>query len=124
MDRDQFTDQRMPVIYLSHGAPPLADDPVWTRQLADWSAAMPKPASILMVSAHWENDPITLSATETVPLYYDFWGFPRRYYEVEYPAPGAPELAREVSELLRPSEGPVLHDPGRGLDHGAYVPLM
>ena len=119
----EFSDRRMPVIYLSHGAPPLADDPVWTRQLADWSASMPRPASILMVSAHWEADPLTVSATTTVPLYYDFWGFPQRYYEVEYPAPGAPELAAQVTRLLGGVDQ-VHRDETRGLDHGAYVPLM
>lgn len=120
----EFADQRMPVIYLSHGAPPLADDPLWTRQLADWSAGMPRPSSVLMVSAHWENDPLTVSATTTVPLYYDFWGFARRYYEVQYPAPGAPELARQVAALLDDGGEPIRQDPERGLDHGAYVPLM
>lgn len=120
----EFGDQRMPVIYLSHGAPPLADDPVWTSQLADWSAAMPKPNSILMVSAHWENDPLTVSATTTVPLYYDFWGFPEQYYQVEYPAPGAPELAAQVAGLLADPDRPIYQDPERGLDHGAYVPLV
>lgn len=114
----------MPVIYLSHGAPPLADDPLWTRQLADWSASMPKPGSVLMVSAHWEDDPLTLSATATVPLFYDFYGFPQRYYEVEYPAPGAPALAKEVEKLLTDASQTVNHDPERGLDHGAYVPLV
>jgi 4,5-DOPA dioxygenase extradiol len=122
--RPEFSDRRMPVIYLSHGAPPLADDPVWTRQLAEWSAAMPKPSSVLMVSAHWENDPLTMGATTTVPLYYDFWGFPQRYYEVQYPAPGAPQLAAQVARLLSTPDHPVYHDPERGLDHGAYVPLM
>ena len=48
------TTERMPAIYLSHGAPPLADDALWTRQLADWSRELPKPKSVLMVSAHWE----------------------------------------------------------------------
>lgn len=119
----EFADRRLPVIFLSHGAPPLADDPVWTRQLADWAAGMPKPASVLMISAHWENDPLTLSATETVPLFYDFWGFPQRYYEVRYPAPGAPALAGEVAKLLDDAGQPVHRDPARGLDHGAYVPL-
>lgn len=119
-----FDDQRMPVIYLSHGAPPLADDPLWTSQLAEWSTAMPKPSSVLMVSAHWEDDPLTLSATETVPLFYDFWGFPQRYYEVEYPAPGAPELANQVEGLLTDANQSVRRDPERGLDHGAYVPLV
>ncbi len=120
----EFTDRRMPVIYLSHGAPPLADDPVWTRQLADWSAAMPRPSSVLMVSAHWENDPLTVSATTTVPLFYDFWGFPQRYYEEHYPAPGAPELATQVATLLGDPDHPVRQEPTRGLDHGAYVPLV
>lgn len=75
-----------------------------------------------MVSAHWEEDPLTLSATTTVPLYYDFWGFPERYYQVQYPAPGAPRLAAEVRKLLA-GHHDVGHDPSRGLDHGAYVPL-
>jgi 4,5-DOPA dioxygenase extradiol len=114
----------MPVIFLSHGAPPLADDPLWTRQLADWSKSMPKPASVLMISAHWENDPLTVSATETVPLFYDFWGFPQRYYEVKYPAPGAPQLATEVEKLLADAGHSVARDEERGLDHGAYVPLV
>lgn len=120
----EFADQQMPVIYLSHGAPPLADDPLWTSQLAEWSASMPKPSSVLMVSAHWEDDPLTLSATETVPLFYDFWGFPQHYYEVQYPAPGAPGLADEVERLLTDANQSVDRDPERGLDHGAYVPLV
>lgn len=120
----EFSDQRMPAIYLSHGAPPLADDPLWTRQLADWSASMPKPSSVLMVSAHWEDDPLTLAATTTVPLFYDFWGFPERYYQVQYPAPGAPRLANEVERLLTDANQSVHRDPERGLDHGAYVPLV
>ena len=68
----EFSDIKMPVLYLSHGAPPLADDPVWTAELAQWASQMPKPSSVLMVSAHWENDPLTVSATTTVPLFYDF----------------------------------------------------
>ncbi|KOX34115.1 extradiol ring-cleavage dioxygenase [Saccharothrix sp. NRRL B-16348] len=110
----------MPVLYLGHGAPPLADDERWTGELRSWSATLPRPESILIVSAHWENAPLTLGATTTVPLTYDFWGFPQRYYEVTYDAPGAPELAREVTELV---DRPVAHDERRGLDHGAYVPL-
>ena len=114
----------MPVIFLSHGAPPLADDPLWTRQLADWSAGLPTPEAVLMISAHWESDPLTVSATRTVPLVYDFWGFPEHYYQVTYPAPGAPGLATEVEGLLG-SAGQVVHrDEERGLDHGAYVPLV
>jgi 4,5-DOPA dioxygenase extradiol len=114
----------MPVVYLSHGAPPLADDPVWTRQLADWSTDLGRPSAILVISAHWEEAPLTLGATERVPLVYDFWGFPQRYYEVTYEAPGAPQLAESVRSLLRGPEHPLHEDPTRGLDHGAYVPLV
>jgi 4,5-DOPA dioxygenase extradiol len=116
--------ERQPVLYLSHGAPPLADDPVWTRQLGDWSARLPRPRNILMVSAHWENDPLSVSASrQQVPLYYDFWGFPARYYQVTYDAPLAPELADEVTAALG-AEVDVHRDETRGLDHGAYVPLV
>ena len=72
----------MPAIYLSHGAPPLADDTLWTGQLAGWSAALPRLALAPTVSAHWEAAPLALGATETVPPVYDFWGFPDRYYQV------------------------------------------
>jgi len=114
--------ERMPVLYLGHGAPTLADDERWTGELASWSADLPKPTSILMVSAHWEEAPLTIGATSTVPLVYDFWGFPSHYYSVRYPAPGAPELADSVRKLVN-AKYPTHSDPGRGLDHGAYVPL-
>ncbi|MFG2307687.1 dioxygenase [Streptomyces sp. NPDC048566] len=116
--------ERMPALYLSHGAPPLADDPVWPGQLAAWSADLPRPRAILMVSAHWEEAPLALGATETVPLVYDFWGFPEHYYRVSYAAPGAPRLAESVRKLLRAPGTPVQDMPDRGLDHGAYVPLV
>jgi 4,5-DOPA dioxygenase extradiol len=118
------TTDRMPAIYLSHGAPPLADEALWTRELADWSKDLPKPKSILVVSAHWEDAPLALGATTTVPLFYDFWGFEQRYYDVKYPAPGAPQLAESVRKLLRGAGTPVQDVPDRGLDHGAYVPLV
>lgn len=119
----------MPILYLSHGAPPLADDARWTRELADWSAQLTathgKPRDILMVSAHWEDEPVSVSATSgRVPLVYDFWGFPRKYYEVSYDAPGAPDLAGSIESLLAASGESVRRDETRGLDHGAYVPLV
>ncbi|MBA3234093.1 MAG: dioxygenase [Propionibacteriales bacterium] len=114
----------MPVVYLSHGAPPLADDRLWPSELATWSAALPRPTAILVVSAHWEEAPLTLGATTTVPLVYDFWGFEDRYYRVQYAAPGAPALAAKVRALLRSPQHQVHDAPDRGLDHGAYVPLV
>ncbi|WP_462417572.1 dioxygenase family protein [Kytococcus sp. Marseille-QA3725] len=118
-----MTNSPMPVLYLSHGAPPLADDATWTRELADWSGRLERPKNILMVSAHWENDPITVSSTTGAGLTYDFWGFPQKYYEVTYDSPAAPELAASVSRALG-DLGPVHQDQSRGLDHGAYVPLV
>ncbi|MBT3159400.1 dioxygenase [Streptomyces sp. CHA1] len=118
------TAERMPALYLSHGAPPLADDPVWPGQLAAWSAELPRPTAILMVSAHWEEAPLALGAVRTLPLVHDFWGFPEHYYRVEYAAPGAPALADSVRGLLAAPGIPVQEIPDRGLDHGAYVPLV
>lgn len=114
----------MPVIFAAHGAPVLLDDSEWMAELASWAGAIPKPRSILMVSAHWEARPTTIGATRTVPLVYDFSGFPRRYYQTQYPAPGAPDLAARVRDLLQKSHLEIVSDPERGLDHGAYVPLV
>lgn len=115
---------RMPAIFAAHGAPMLLDDAAWVGELASWAKAMPKPNSILVVSAHWEQRPTSLGATRPVPLVYDFYGFPEKYYQTTYPAPGAPELASRVRELLRARDIAVTDEPGRGLDHGAYVPLV
>jgi 4,5-DOPA dioxygenase extradiol len=114
----------MPVIFAAHGAPLLLDDAQWMSELAAWAQAMPKPKSILMVSAHWEKRPVTLGATSTVPLVYDFYGFPDRYYETRYPAPGAPDLTARVRNLFRERGVAHVDEPERGLDHGAYVPLV
>jgi 4,5-DOPA dioxygenase extradiol len=111
----------MPALFISHGAPPLVDDATWVGQLKDLAAGLPKPTAILMASAHWESAPLMLGATETVPLTYDFGGFPRRYYEVQYRAPGAPELADRIEKLMPDTER--VARTSRGLDHGAYVPL-
>jgi 4,5-DOPA dioxygenase extradiol len=113
----------MPAIFLAHGSPLLLDDHAWVGELRAWAATLPRPRAVLMLSAHWEERPITLGATRTVPLVYDFYGFPTKYYGVTYAAPGAPELAERVRALLGPSQ-PVADDEGRGLDHGAWVPLL
>jgi 4,5-DOPA dioxygenase extradiol len=115
--------ERMPAIFLAHGSPFLLDDGEWVAQLSRWAEGMPRPSSVLMLSAHWEQKPVTIGATGTVPLVYDFYGFPARYYAVRYPAPGAPDLARRVRTLLARTQ-PVAEEAERGLDHGAYVPLI
>lgn len=117
------TTSTMPVLYLSHGAPPLADDQRWTSELGGWGADLPRPKQILIVSAHWEAAPVMLSSTTGAELVYDFWGFPQRYYDVRYDAPSAPELADRVTAALSGPGAAVHRDETRGLDHGAYVPL-
>jgi 4,5-DOPA dioxygenase extradiol len=114
----------MPVIFAAHGAPVLLDDEVWMSELAGWAKAMPRPASILMVSAHWQEPVPTLGATQPVPLVYDFYGFPARYYQTRYDSPGAPALAARVRALLGAAALAFAEAPDRGLDHGAYVPLV
>lgn len=114
----------MPVIFLAHGAPPLLDDPAWMGELHAWARAMPRPRAVLMISAHWEDRPSTIGATETVPLVYDFYGFPERFYRMTYAAPGAPDVAARVRDLLRAKDIAFAEAPTRGLDHGAYIPMM
>ena len=114
---------RIPSIFIAHGAPPLLDDPKWVAELRGWAAELPRPEAVLMLSAHWEERPVTIGATRTVPLVYDFFGFPRHHYEQKYPAPGAPALAERIRKSLQATR-PVADEPDRGLDHGAYVPLV
>lgn len=113
----------MPAIFLAHGSPLLLDDRQWVAELHAWARSLPRPDAVLMISAHWEERPLTIGATDAAPLIYDFWGFPERFYRLQYPAPGAPGLARRVRELVGATQ-PVADEPGRGLDHGAYVPLL
>lgn len=116
--------ENMPVLFVAHGAPMLMDDAGWVGELAAWSKALPRPNAVLMLSAHWDASPAALGATETMPLVYDFSGFAERYYQVKYPAPGAPQLATRVRDLLRARSLTVRDVPTRGLDHGAYVPML
>jgi 4,5-DOPA dioxygenase extradiol len=116
-------DGPLPVIYMGHGAPPLLDDPVWMGELASWTHALPKPTAILIVSAHWEQAPLMLSAPGAgTPLVYDFGGFQPRYYSLTYATPDASWLAGRVASLT-PDASPAHQHPSRGLDHGAWVPL-
>ena len=117
-------DGPLPALYLSHGAPPLFDDELWLRQLLDWAQALPKPRGVVIISAHWETAPLSLSAPAAhTPLVYDFGGFHPRYYTMEYATPDATALAARVVAAMPDSE-PVHQHPSRGLDHGAWVPLM
>jgi 4,5-DOPA dioxygenase extradiol len=113
-----------PVLFLAHGAPPLLDDNGWIGELAAWAKALPRPRAILVISAHWEERPLAIGATRPVPLIYDFYGFPDRFYRLTYPSPGAPELAARIRGLLHGASISWIDEPERGLDHGTYVPLL
>ena len=111
----------MPALYIGHGAPPLLDDALWSGQLAAWAKDLPRPTAILIVSAHWESAPVSLSASGA-PLVYDFGGFAQKYYEMTYATPDATALAGRIAAMMPDSE-PVHQHRSRGLDHGAWVPL-
>ena len=118
-----MTVDRMPALFLGHGAPPLLEDSLWTGQLAEWARSLPRPTGILIVSAHWESEPATISSPQAAtPLIYDFGGFAPHFYEMTYPTPDASALARLVASVMPADEG-LRQAPGRGLDHGAWVPL-
>jgi len=115
----------MPVLFVSHGAPTLPIEPGETgaawRKLGE---QLPKLSAILMISAHWDTPVPTVSRATRPETIHDFYGFPAELYKLQYPAPGAPELAQATLLALQQAGiAAQLHDT-RGLDHGAWVPLM
>lgn len=115
----------LPSLFVSHGAPDLAlaDHPA-ARFLAQLGAGLPRPKAILVVSAHWERPVPTITTSVAPGTIHDFMGWPRELYALDYPAPGAPWLAERVAGLLAEAGLPLAADPVRGLDHGAWVPLL
>lgn len=112
-------------IFVSHGAPTLPFDDVAARDfLAGLPALMPRPKAILVISAHWETDVPTVNAVMENATIHDFYGFPPALYQLSYPAPGDVALADRVTDLLSDAGLGSAMDRRRGLDHGAWVPLM
>jgi aromatic ring-opening dioxygenase catalytic subunit (LigB family) len=123
--------ERMPTMYITHGGGPCFfmdwDPPdAWDglrAALEGIDASLPHPPSaVLVVTAHWETPDIAIESGEQPPLIYDYGGFPAHTYQLTYPAPGAPELARRAAELLEQA-GIAHHLERRGWDHGVFVPL-
>ena len=108
-----------PALFVGHGSPMnTLEDNANSRTWRDWGARLPHPRAILAISAHWETDGLAVTAMPCPRTLHDFSGFPRRLAEFTYPAPGDPDLARRVAELLAPE--PVRLDQDWGLDHGAW----
>jgi 4,5-DOPA dioxygenase extradiol len=115
----------LPTLFLSHGSPMHAVEPGAAGRA--WEALgrqLPRPRAILIASAHWETSLPMLSGNAKPETIHDFGGFPRELYTLKYPAPGAPELAQRAVALLKQSGFTAGVDGCRGLDHGAWVPLL
>src|SRR5512133_857691 len=111
--------ERMPVLFLGHGTPMNAiEENEFVRGFRNIEKTIPKPAAVLCISAHWETKGTYVTAMETPPTIHDFGGFPEELFNVQYPAPGSPELARQTQEIVTKSQ--VCLDMNWGLDHGAW----
>jgi 4,5-DOPA dioxygenase extradiol len=114
----------VPALFLAHGSPMLAiEDTEYSRFLAELGKKI-KPKAIVIFTAHWESDVLTISySNEEYETIYDFGGFPKELYEIKYPAKGSVEIACKVEEKLTNSGIPIRRDKTRGLDHGSWTLL-
>jgi 4,5-DOPA dioxygenase extradiol len=115
----------LPSLFISHGSPdmPLHPSPVLDF-LKGLGTKLSKPKTILVVSAHWLTGVPTVSVAPEVKTIHDFWGFPKEIDQLQYPVPGAPALAKRVIQLLTQAGLDAAVHPTRGLDHGAWEPLL
>ncbi|MFX1673412.1 class III extradiol ring-cleavage dioxygenase [Paraburkholderia sp. A2WS-5] len=115
---------RTPTLFLSHGAPTLPIDPsLPSGGFTTLAQHLPRPKSVLILSAHWNTLKPVVSTAQRPETIHDFYGFPRALYEIQYPAPGAPETAQRAAALLR-ARGVPVDEEVHGLDHGAWVPML
>lgn len=117
--------QTVTPVFVSHGAPTLIlEDLPATQFLRRLGGEMARPAAIIAVSAHWLTDEVAVSGAAHPETIHDFYGFPAPLYALQYPAPGAPQLASRIAAALRGAGFDAQVDPSQGLDHGAWVPAM
>src|SRR5262245_5066647 len=113
---------RMPVLFVGHGSPLYAiQDNEWSRAFRALSGLVTRPRAVLMVSAHWYTNGTLIEGSDRPPTIHDFYGFPRELHEAQYPAPGDPELARRVRDLIGHDRAQITNE--WGLDHGAWSVL-
>ena len=118
------TAAKAPVLFISHGAPTFAIEPgVLGPQLRALGAQLKQVKAVLVVSPHWQTRDVKVTTTARPETIHDFGGFPAKLYDLHYPAAVAPELARDAARVLQQAGLSVDFDAGRGLDHGAWVPL-
>jgi 4,5-DOPA dioxygenase extradiol len=117
---------RAPAVFVSHGSPMVAlDSDDYPKALKAFGDGVAAARALVVVSAHWETEgEVRVTTSATPPLIYDFYGFPEPLYRLKYAAPGAPELAGDVVARLKEAGLPAVADAERGLDHGAWVPLL
>lgn len=114
-----------PALFLSHGAPTFAIEPgVAGAQLRALGRVLERPGAVVVVSPHWMTRGVEITANVSPQTIHDFGGFPRALYQIRYPAPGAPEIARRVQEMLAQAGVAARLNEHQGLDHGAWVPLL
>ena len=114
-----------PTLFISHGSPTFALEPgLLGPQLQALGAKLPPLKAVLVISPHWQTRGLQVMTTSTPETMHDFGGFPAELYTLTYPAPGAPDLAREAARLLTAAGLKPELDEQRGLDHGAWVPLL
>ena len=115
----------LPTLFLSHGSPMHAIQPGAVRAVWEGVARdLPRPKAILIASAHWETNLPALTGSARPETIHDFYGFPRPLYAIQYPASGSPEVALKAFQLLEKANLDPVLDPQRGLDHGAWSPLL
>lgn len=113
------TPEKMPVLFLGHGSPMNAiEENEFVAGFRNIGKNIPKPKAILVISAHWETRGTYVTAMDNPRTIHDFGGFPQALFDVQYPAPGSPGLAKETKELIKKTE--VGLDQRWGLDHGAW----
>jgi len=122
-------ENRANIFYIPHGGGPLplfgdAGHTELVHFLQNAAKELKRPSAILVISAHWEAQAVTITGGASPPLVYDYYGFPEEAYTIQYPAPGNPELAERVLSLLSDGGIPARIDQERGFDHGVFVPLI